>query len=787
METPQSHPTAPRSPVAVARDLVGRRVPHILAIYAGASWALVEFSAFAVAEFQLAPHWPRVVLLALFLMVPSVVLLAWFHGRPGKDRDSLARTEKVGIPANLLLCAVVLWMQFGGRNPASATALVTVETEDGETIERMVARTEFKKSTALFPVGLGPGIGENEPWIAYAVPEALLLDLMADDFFVPLPLYRYGWYAEASGRETGGEPSLALRRQLAQGVFAGFLATGEIDRVDGLYRLTLRIHRVDDGTVVGEITEDETDLLALVDAVSGPVKSALEIPARDGIEDLDVRARLSEDAAAVEAYFRSVHRLFAEDDTEGAVEYLTTATTLDPTFTVAQHALSRLLERSGEDETAAIAPLRAAMDNLYRMPERYGFEVKADYYRLVNEMDRAAAVVEMWVELYPNDLDALRARMNWQQSAGDWESVLATVATMQRLDPLDGGLLLETAEAHEELGNDDQAVAALTEYVDRFPGSTFGYYRLSEHHRRRGEHDEARRQLERATLMHPLASEFAADLAEVDLDVGRFGEARTGYERSLELARTPWQRAWALHGLRDYHHRRGEMAEALRAIETRLEEEARSRRPFGIAPGRFEDILVYLDAGRVDRAAAALEELRAQVTPQQRAYYVPHLAVHVTLEAEGVDAALEAHGRALEILEANNIRGPRAALTADLGWILERGGDYSGAAESFSAAIALAPEARFHVGAGRALRKAGLTEDAERELREALRLVPADPRAHLEMALLREDQGDIDAAVESLNRALAVWENADDDYLPAREARARLAALEGDRRPASRE
>ena len=91
---------------------------------------------------------------------------------------------------------VVLWTLFGGPNQTSPTALVTVETEDGETIERMVARTEFKKPTALFPVGLGPGIGENESWIAYAVPEALLLDLMADDFFVPIPVYRSGWYAE---------------------------------------------------------------------------------------------------------------------------------------------------------------------------------------------------------------------------------------------------------------------------------------------------------------------------------------------------------------------------------------------------------------------------------------------------------------------------------------------------------------------------------------------------------------------------------------------------------------
>ena len=109
--------------------------------------------------------------------------------------------------------------------------------------------------------------------------------------------------------------------------------------------------------------------------------------------------------------------------------------------------------------------------------------------------------------------------------------------------------------------------------------------------------------------------------------------------------------------------------------------------------------------------------------------------------------------------------------------IRERAGDYAGAAESFREAIALSPEARFHRGAGRALRKAGRLDEAESELREALRLVPADPHAFVQMALLMEARGDIEGAVEHLRSALAVWENADEDYRPAREAQAKLAEL----------
>ena len=779
METPESPPSSQPSLASLARDLIHRRVPHILAIYAGASWGLVEFTAFAVDEFALSPHWTRMVLVTLFMVLPSVFMLAWFHGRPGKDRTSLARTEKIGIPANLFLCVVVLSALFEGEDLGSAITTTTVETEDGETIEREVPKTGFTKTAALFPLDLGPGMTQDESWISYAVPEALVLDLLADEFFVPIPLYWSESYVRERGFENFTAAPFALKRELAQEWYAGFMAIGEIDRVDDLLRVTLRLYRVDDGSLAGETVHQGADMLAVVDEMSGPVKAALQIPAREGIEDLPVRGRLSENAAAVEAFFKGVFRYRVHGDTEGAIEYLTTATTLDPSFTVAQFTLYQVLRASPEGEGVDMAPLVAAMENLYRVPERYGFQVKVQYYLLTGEMDRAAAVVEMWVGLYPNDLNALRIQAGMQLSNGDWDDVLATFAAIRLLDPLDGRPILYMAQAHENLGNYDQAMSLRTEYVERFPGDAYGYSGLADFHRRRGQHEDAREALERAIVLEPLAQGFARELAELDLDIGRLEEAGAGYERSLAQARTPDQRAQALSGLTRYHHRRGEMADAIRAIEARMQEESSFETPLGMAFGRVGDILVYLDAGRVDEAVALLEKLRAGFQTSLSAY-VAHAAVHVALAAEGVDAALEAHRQASEAVEAGGLEAGgfqelRPALLGDLGLIRDRAGASLGAAESFRAAIALSPVGRYYRGAGRALRRAGLLDEAEAELREALRLVPADPHAHVEMGLLVEARGDIEAAVEHLRSALAVWENADEDFEPAGEARAKLA------------
>ena len=399
-----------------------------------------------------------------------------------------------------------------------------------------------------------------------------------------MPIPFSGAELRERGFENFAAAPLTLKREIARESYAAFMAIGEIDRVDELFRIALRVYRVDSGSLSGETFNEGTDLLALVDEMSGPVKRALEIPVREGVEDLPVRSRLSENAAAVEAFFKGVFRDRVHQDTDGAIEYLTTATTLDPSFTVAQYTLFLVLRGSAEGAVVGTAPLVAAMENLYRVPERVGFPVKAEYYMEIGEPDKVVAVAEMWVGLYPNDLEGLRTLAGMQQWKGDFEGALATLAEIRRLDPVDGRPIQFMAQAHESLGNFDQALSLWIEYVERFPGDVSGYYRLADFHRGRGRYDDAREVLERAVAVEPLSQGPARQLADLDLDVGRLEEASAAYERLLAQARTPAQRAEALARLTRYHRRRGEMAAAIDAIEARME----------IDRARVGDIYVYL-------------------------------------------------------------------------------------------------------------------------------------------------------------------------------------------------
>lgn len=82
-------------------SLWSRRVPHFLGLYLAAGWGVVNFVSWIAERYALSPGWASLFFLALLGMVPSVALVAWFHGRPG--RQSLRPLERVVVPVNLVV------------------------------------------------------------------------------------------------------------------------------------------------------------------------------------------------------------------------------------------------------------------------------------------------------------------------------------------------------------------------------------------------------------------------------------------------------------------------------------------------------------------------------------------------------------------------------------------------------------------------------------------------------------------------------------------------------------
>jgi len=87
--------------------LLDRRIPHILGSYLVAGTSLILFIEYLVEKYQFPSYYPTLSLFALMGILPSVIILSYFHGAPGKDEWT--KVEKVGIPVNVLFIAVILF------------------------------------------------------------------------------------------------------------------------------------------------------------------------------------------------------------------------------------------------------------------------------------------------------------------------------------------------------------------------------------------------------------------------------------------------------------------------------------------------------------------------------------------------------------------------------------------------------------------------------------------------------------------------------------------------------
>ena len=89
------------------RILLERRIPQILGSYLVAGTSLILFIEYLVGKYQFPSYYPTLALFALVGILPSVIILSYFHGTPGKDEWT--RVEKVGIPINVFFIAVILF------------------------------------------------------------------------------------------------------------------------------------------------------------------------------------------------------------------------------------------------------------------------------------------------------------------------------------------------------------------------------------------------------------------------------------------------------------------------------------------------------------------------------------------------------------------------------------------------------------------------------------------------------------------------------------------------------
>ncbi|HEX5049971.1 MAG TPA: tetratricopeptide repeat protein [Gammaproteobacteria bacterium] len=752
--------------------LLERRIPQYLVVYIGVAWGIMQFTQLIVDVFLFSPHWIKIVIFASAMLWPAYLVVVYRHGRPGADSWGLP--EKIGIPVNLLLAFGALFVIFRGQDLGAATTSIKVADETGNVVERKIAKQEFRKRTVLFNFD-GAGLTDDDLWLTGFIPDAVYIDMLGNDFFEPVGPDQFIEKLRRAGYPKLRNVPLALKREVANGLHADWIFSGTVGREGQNYTATVSLYRAGDGGRVSEDSYVADKLYDLVDRISADLRSHLEIPDRKDVPDLPVGEYFTSNDSALKAYGQA-RDFIVDNDWSSALALLQQAVTADPTFALAQQYLSSgllLNNRSAE----ALVPIRAALTNVYRLPERAQFIVKSDYFAITQDLDKAFGVIEMWAELYPEDLLALQALFNVQIAKNQRVEAIATLEKIYALDSGMANVLKQIAALQSARGDFAAARDALRRYVERFPDDYTGLSSLASIELNMGELDAARRSLDKALLLEPANTNLMIGRAQLEHRAGNFTAAESGLRAALAASASARDRANAWGGLHFFYRVQGMSTPAFDALAHRIEETATFQAPLQIAALRLNNLDAYFETGRETEVRKILDEYAGQLLGG--ASTLAALAeVELAITSRDIPAAEAMLANVESMIEANQLEAYRSQAVTLGARLAGLKGDWERDLALRKDYLSANPtDPLVHTGMAEALRHLGRLPDAEKEVRFTLQRIPASAPGYVELARVLEARGDVAGARTAVERALTIWSRAEPDYKPAAEAKTLLETL----------
>ncbi|MGD8976798.1 MAG: tetratricopeptide repeat protein [Gammaproteobacteria bacterium] len=778
------------SQTTLLKALMHRRVPQILGLYLAGAWIAVEFSNMIVERYALSQTLVDFLLVLLVSFVPTVMMLAWFHGAPG--RDQWTRVEKIGIPLNVFASIGLLAMLFQGEGLGATTTTVTVTDEQGQRIERVMARPELRKRIAVFFLDNASGDPDLD-WLQYGLAVGIANDL-GQSMFVSVwtPYWEYESRGFTELRQAGFPDGLdvpgALMQSIAWKKRLDYFINGDFDRVDDTFTLRLEAIRTSDGSQVFSGEASGPDILGLAERLSRQIESALELPADDGREQLGLAERAVDSHEALRFAVLGLNAEYLDNDLPQAVEYWRQAVALDPGFARVHMMLANAIFQLGDMEAASDA-VRMALQHDYRLTDDDKFIAKGLNYSLRNQNDKALRLFEMWVELYPDNTLARKYLASaYVQIASRPADALAQIETVYELDPRNDRVLLWMGRLHEALGDFDQAIAAYSRYSQQNPDDQTALVDMAQTLIRAGQLGAARDAYERAEVLDPQMVEAVIGLADIARREGDYAAARRHLDNAESIAQIPQQESEVVLGWIDYHLARGQNRRVLDLVDRLYQVNQAFMQPINLMMlTHVEYARTYVLAGETDRGLAILGQLQAGFEPPLDGLADVGFMTLWTAAGEKeksaeytdrVDAFLRLIKQERYYYVVDYSRARLARLDGDLDRAIELTRQ---ALENMSNSVSITEEdahrRRMRLSLADDMIRHGDLDEAREILDHIMQSYPADPVANLRLAQLESARDDREVARAALQKSLEAWVDADAVYPQAGEARELAATL----------
>lgn len=752
------------------KSLLDRRVLQITGLYLIITWLMTLVMDWIINQFLFSPHLSDFSLATMLSLLPTVIIISFYHGKEPKAKWRMI--EKVGVPINLLILAAILFFLFRGKDLGAAQTTVVYQDEDGNQIERIIPKSEFRKSVAVFPFDNVSG-DTSMVWLQNGLMFGIMFDLTQDIYLDANPGFYEQNIAEmkSAGFPAGVDLPLSYKGKIAREMYKEYFISGDFQYKNENYILNVDVHRTKGLKKIARVSMSGNDLFNLVDEITVEIKRKLGIPERyiEQCEDYPVSEIITNSVEAMRYFVLAENTMISDFDFRGARRYYEMAIRHDSSFAGGYMRLAFVYEIENKPDLESWA-MEKMIEYIYKLPGKYQFLAKRAYYDHKGDKEKLFTLAKMTVELYPEDLSAREdlarhflRRDEIDQAIKQYKIIMGGASDEGRVIQRIGSLYINRREF-------DQALQFFQNYAAKNPDDYRSYTGLGKTYMAMGDFDKSRENYNKAQLLETKNLEIELQLAEIEARLGAFEVAKEIYEKELRERKSPEDRQRIYGAMADnYFEQKGQIHKTIDSWANEEKEKGGQYWEIDIHNSRGYQAFLYVMIGKNDTAFKILNEMD-QVLGEKYKHISASRKMHVYSFLDQADS-IENCINNITWKEDNYFGKAR---------IDEIRGQYENAAHNYKKCL----EHRGYfleevfTPLGRTYRKMGNFSEAEEALKEALKIAPYYAPGLYEMALLYKDRGGDQEALEYLSKALDVWKDADPEYIRAQNARKQMKEWE---------
>ena len=474
---------------------------------------------------------------------------------------------------------------------------------------------------------------------------------------------------------------------------------------------------------------------------------------------------------AFELYIKSMSYRFFENDFVNAQIFAEKAVAIDPIFVLA-HAQLLDIYVSTSNKLMTDSTFKFLMQHLTVLPEQIQFQIKYSYYVFVKQdADKALAVIKMWKDLYPYEINAYLLLAGIYERKNEQENAIAEYEAVLELDPERYDCILNIARIYDQQSKYDDAIQFYEKYINIFPESIKPYLEIGDIYFGMRNFELSKSNYEKVQLIKHDNIPASLGLLNIELLMGKFTTAENEYKEVLSYCKTPQDKYTVLNAMAEFYVLTGQMGKAIESMETAFIEFAKYTDPINVIINQAFELDKYVVAGKSEEAFEKIKGFKAKLNPPvdkfiSLGYLILYMELNQTEDIENtiVDVEDVIQTFQYDILK-HLVKSARAKVLHLKGDLLKVFLEDNPSRVSLNSAI------------GYCYRKLKKYDKALKYYNILLKRNPFDPDYNYKIALVYSEMGEKEKALEHLKTSLMVWKNADANYEPAKLAQEKYLEL----------